>query len=345
MGWPLAFKRYVAKRVLTAIITLWLTATFNFVFLYSEAGIIGLGTPPEIVQLLREGYGYGGSPLLKYFKYLQSMFTFGVVSPYFGWSFWHSEFVATGIARVLPVTLLLIGSALLITITLGIFLGAYATTKRGKKIDVVLTASSIFTWCIPTFVFQSLVIVLVLKILWDNGIHLIRLTFSYPTLIGQPDFLFWLQVWWRLLLPILTMVAGELAYWIFMTRNLLLDTLTEDYIVTARAKGVSESKVVFKHGFRSIYPQIATMIMLSLPTLITGSIMTELIFGIDGIGRYFLYTFRTGEGMTITIIDSQALQAVIFIYATLIVAFSVVADIVYGFIDPRIRVGERPQKR
>jgi peptide/nickel transport system permease protein len=325
------------------ILTLWVVATFNFFFLYSDAGVVSIMTPPEIVQMLRQSYGYGASRFVRYVMYLRNMFSFGIVPPYFGWSTYHNEFVAEGLARTLPVTLMLIGTSLVIMITVGVIIGAIVASRRGTKLDVALTASSIITWCIPTFVVQMFTIVLLLKILWDNGIRVISLSFSYPTLVGQPDFVWWLIVYSRLLLPIFTLVITGLAYWVLMTRNLLLETLTEDYIVTARAKGLSESRVVFKHGFKSIYPQIVTMIALSLPGLITGSIVTEWIFGIDGIGRYFFYTVRTAEGIQITFLDSAALQAVIFVFTTLIVLFNIAADLIYNFMDPRIRMGARPR--
>jgi peptide/nickel transport system permease protein len=108
-----------------------------------------------------------------------------------------------------------------------------------------------------------------------------------------------LQWWgaclWQLALPILTLVLIGFGSWAMRSRFLLVSALTEDFVVTARAKGLSERVVLYRHAFRSILPQIFTMITVSIPSVVTGSFITEYIFGIEGIGKYFINSIEAGE--------------------------------------------------
>jgi peptide/nickel transport system permease protein len=142
-------------------------------------------------------------------------------------------------------------------------------------------------------------------------------------------------VTWHLSLPILVLTFGGFGGWALYTRNMLLDALTQDYIVTARAKGLSERTVLYKHAFRSILPPVATMITLSIPGIVTGAIITETVFGLEGIGKWYI------ESLSRSAPNYPVVQAVLFIFATLTIMFNIIADLLYGVLDPRIRVGAR----
>ena len=116
---------------------------------------------------------------------------------------------------------------------------------------------------------------------------------------------------------------------------MLVDALTQDYVVTARAKGLSERTVLFKHGFKSILPPIATMITLAMPGVVAGAIITETVFGIEGIGKWYVTALNE------SVADYGVTQAVLFVIATLVVTCNLIADLLYGVLDPRIRVGAR----
>ncbi len=134
-------------------------------------------------------------------------------------------------------------------------------------------------------------------------------------------------------MPILTLVVASFGSWALYTRSLLLDALTQDYIVTARAKGLSERTVLYRHAFRSTLPPIVTIIALAVPGVVGGAVITEWIFTIPGIGRWYLNSMLAA--------DYPVVQAVLFIYAVLMVFANLVADLLYGVLDPRIRVGVR----
>jgi peptide/nickel transport system permease protein len=134
-------------------------------------------------------------------------------------------------------------------------------------------------------------------------------------------------------MPLLALVVGGFGSWALYTRNLLLDALTQDYVVTARAKGLSERTILYRHAFRSTLPPIVTMITLSVPGIVTGAMITEWIFTIPGVGRWYLNSLMAA--------DYPVVQAVLFIYAILVIFANLIADLLYGILDPRIRVGMR----
>jgi len=114
---------------------------------------------------------------------------------------------------------------------------------------------------------------------------------------------------------------------------MMVDALTEDYIQTARAKGVKGRDVLFRHAFRSILPPVATMVALAIPGIVTGAIITESLFGWPGIGAWYINALMNR--------NHPVAQAVLYNYAVLMIGANLVTDLLYGFLDPRIRVGQR----
>lgn len=336
-----------------SIFTLWLVATLNYVFFSRPVANIYLEPPkqvqffvnepdPETKEMLRRYFGWDDPAHIRYLKHLYTLFTFGTAPPYFGWSTQYNEFVAEGMAFRLPITLFLLGSALIGTMILGIPIGVFAASKRGTRKDVALVASSLFSWGLPTFFIQFLAIFFIGDILRDRyGIGLFKTTWGGIKINRTAAPLqYWGAALTQLALPIITLVVVGFASWAVRSRFFLVDVLTKDFVTTARAKGLSERTVLYKHGFKSILPQISTMISLSLPGIVTGSFITEYVFGIKGIGQYLIRAYQMAE-MTVFILDPAVVQAVFFIFATLVILLNLVADIIYGVLDPRIRVGTR----
>ena len=113
----------------------------------------------------------------------------------------------------------------------------------------------------------------------------------------------------------------------------MVDALTEDFILTAKAKGLKERDILYKHAFRSILPPVATMIAMSVPGIVTGAVITESIFSYPGIGQWYITALNTG--------NHPVTQAVLYNYAVLMILANLISDVLYGFLDPRIRVGVR----
>jgi len=335
------------KRVLLSIFVLLLVVTIDFAVFSLPIGdapvyLLQWGVDPATKEALKMAYGYYDTLPVKYVKYVRNMFTFGLVFPYFGWSNLHNQYVAEGLAIRLPITLFLLGISLTGSIILGIAVGVFAASKRGTKTDAGLISFSLLTWGMPIMFIQLMAIAFFRKIYANFGIKVFATTWSTPMGTGGAKGLeWWAGMLSTLTLPILTLVLVGFGVWALYTRNMLVDALTQDFVVTARAKGLGERTVLYKHTFKSILPPIATLVAISVPALVTGSMITENVFGIDGIGRWFIMTFENPDIGKILVLDPAAASAIFFIFAIIVIVCNFIADLIYGILDPRIRLGIR----
>lgn len=326
---------YLLKRIAVSLLILWVVATLNFVIFQVVSPIDPVGVildprmPTDVRDRMRSLFGLDLPLHERYFVYVRNMFTWS-----FGVSFRTLQPVVEELSIRLPPTVLLLGSAMVATISVGIPVGVLAASRRGSKLDVVAIGSGLFTWGVPVF-FLQLLFMLVFAYYFKTafGFQLVptRGIVSVPP--PENPFIYIADVAWHLALPIFTLVIGSFGFWALYTRNVLLDALTQDYVITARAKGLSERTVLYRHAFRSTLPPIVTMITLAIPGIVTGAMITEWIFTIPGVGRWYLNSLMAS--------DYPVVQSVLFIYAILVIFCNLVADLLYGFLDPRIRVGVR----
>jgi len=330
-------REYLLKRIIISIFILWVVATLNFVIFQVVSPVspedtyapVTLDVQPETLELLRELYGLNETLHIRYIKYIKNMFTFD-----FGISFASRKPVILEMSQRLPATVLLLGSSMVATILIGTPIGILAASRRGSKTDIATIGAGLFTWGVPVFFIQLLFMLFFsyycMKI-FGAPFFPVRGLYSIPP-PGNP-LAFMADVAWHIALPLITLVIGGFGAWALYTRNILLDALTQDYILTARAKGLSERTVLYRHAFRSTLPPIVTIIALSIPGIITGAMITEWIFTLPGIGRWYLDAL-TGSNYPV-------LQAVLFMFAILTILCNLIADLLYGILDPRIRVGVR----
>ena len=279
-------------------------------------------------------FQYGGPRSLytRYFKYVTNMFTWN-----FGYSLHTWTPIATEMAWRLSTTVLLLGSALVAMFLIGITLGILAASRRGTKLDVLTIGSGMLTWGIPVFFIQMLF--LLVFSYYTYAVFGVKVFPEMGIISPCPPmgpFAFMADLAWHLAMPLITLILAGLGPWAFTTRNLLLDTLTQDYIVTARAKGLSERTVLYRHAFTGTLPPIVTMITMSITGIVTGSLITEYIFSLPGIGYWYYKGLMSA--------DYPVIESVLFIFSVLTVFANLAADILYGVVDPRIRVGEPPHK-
>jgi len=328
-------REYLIKRVVVSLAVLWIIASLNFVIfqvlspISPEKTVIDPDMTPEVRNALAVLYGLTDPLHIRYLKYTINMFTWN-----FGISFNSMKPVVQEMSTRLPSTVLLLGSAMIGTILLGIPLGILAASRRGSKIDVMAIGGGLLTWGVPTF-FIQLVFMLALCY-YASSVFGFRI-FPASGISSRPPpgdpLAYMADVAWHLALPITTLIVAGFGSWALYTRSMLLDALTQDYIVTARAKGLSERTVLYRHAFRSTLPPIVTMLALGVPSIISGAMITEWIFTLPGIGRWYLNSMLAA--------DYPVVQAVLFIYAVLMIFANLSADIIYGVLDPRIRVGAR----
>lgn len=331
----------MAKRAIVAIFTLWVVATLTFIIFVAYPGdpaayILDPMMTREQQEMISAHYGLHDPLPVQYLRYLRNMFTFGLVPPYFGVSFYSHRFVAEELSWRLSLTVGLLGSTLIGVILIGVPAGILAASRRGGKGDVAVIGTGLFTWGVPTFFIQLMALLLFNHYLNAQlGIKIFPAGKAHSIPAPTDPVMYMLDFAWHAALPVLTLVVAGFGGWALYTRNMLVDALTQDYILTARAKGVSERTILYKHAFRSILPPISTMVTLSIPGIVTGAIITETIFGWPGIGKWYV------NALDPAISDYPVVQAVLFIFATLVIICNFLADVLYGILDPRIRVGMR----
>jgi len=328
-------REYIIKRIVFAFVTLFIIASLNFAIfqIFSPYDpftyILDPKFTPELKAILMHRYGLDQPLSIRYVKYIQNMFTWD-----FGYSFLANRPVVEMMTPLLANTILLLGATLVAEVLVGIPIGILAASRRGSKLDIVAIGSGLFTWGVPTFFIQLLfmfVFSYYITITYNIRVFPIAGMTSVPP--PQDALTYIADVAWHLAPPLITLVIASFGSWALYTRNLLLDSLTQDYVTTARAKGLSERTVLYRHAFRSTLPPMVTMITLSIPGIVTGAMITEYIFSWPGIGRWYLSSLNSS--------DYPVVQAILFIYAILTILANIVADILYGLLDPRIRVGMR----
>lgn len=301
---------YVLKRLFRALLTILLVATFTFIASRATGDPLLLlhpdGFTPESEPLLREYYGLDGNMLQQYFRYLQ-----GFVTGDLGTSFQERRSVTTLVAERLPVTLQLAVPALLAAILIGVPAGVIGAVNRGRTIDNVILALSFANYALPGFV---------------TGIGLIMI-FSFT--------LHWLPSGssgsiLHFIMPVTAMALGAAAGFARYTRSAMLDVLGQDYLRTARSKGLSERRTILKHALRNAGVPVLTMIGLQLGTLVGGSVVIETVFSFPGLGR-LLAEAATGR-------DFPVVQMGVLLISATVVISNLIIDIAYGALDPRIRL-------
>jgi len=326
---------YIIKRVIIGVIILFIIASLNFtIFQVIYAGdptrtIINPNFTLQQKEMLRAQYGLNDTLQTRYIKYITNMFTWN-----FGVSFHTMGPVAEEMGWRIRNTLLLLGTVLIGSLLLGTAVGILAGSRRGSKTDVAAMAAGLFADGVPAFFVQMIFLLFFsyLFVSWfgfqffpSRGLMSVPAPTDPLALVAD--------IAWHLAMPAITLIIVGIGGYALYVRNLIIDALTQDYVLTARAKGLGERTVLYRHAFRSTLPPIATMIALAIPGLITGAIITEYIFTWPGVGSWYIGALNSD--------DFPVIQSVLFIYAILTIACNLIADLLYGFLDPRVRVGMR----
>jgi len=251
------------------------------------------------------------------------MFSFGESTSVTGWN--GERDVATIILQRLPNTILLFTSATIIVTIIGLYLGLKAARNAGKLLDKVTSIYALLSNSVPMW-WVGMIMILVfsyrLKIFPSGGIQSIP-----PPPPGLPTVLDYL---YHLALPLITVIIVSIGGWAYVVRNVVIDIMHEDFVLVARAKGLPESIVLYRHVLRAAAPPIVTIIVLSLIGSLGGAIITETVFKWPGMGMLY---WTAIEQQDIPVIIGQT-YVFIFLY---VLAF-LILDIIYGILDPRVRV-------
>jgi len=321
----MTLQAFVLRRVVNMLLLLFFVMTLNFLIFIASPGdpmtvIVGsrLLTTQQREDLI-ELYGLREPIWSRYIKYLRNMLTWQ-----FGYSYYSLRPVSDEIMERLPNTILLMGVSLLISIAVGVVIGVYAAARRGKFFDVAAITGSLITYSLPTF-WMGLVFLFLFG--YQLGLFPLAGTMSRP----PPSELFSRigDLLWHLFLPALTLFLYSYGGWALLTRSTMLEVLSEEYIWSARAKGVSERTILFKHALRNALLPLVTNAAVSFGFLVSGAILTEQVFSWHGIGSYTWNAIQYN--------DYPVLQAVFYITAICVILANFAADIVYGLVDPRVK--------
>jgi len=230
--------------------------------------------------------------------------------------------VSALIMQRLPTTLWVIGLAYILSVLLAIPLGVISAVKQYSIFDHLATTVAFIGFSVPTF-FTGLLLILLF------GVKLKWFPWIYDSTIKVVDAESFLLLLKQSVLPITVLTLFETATLMRYVRASMLENLPQDYVRTARAKGLSERVVIFGHVLRNSMIPVVTLIALGVPAIFTGALITEQIFRVPGIGALLVSSFNSS--------DTPVIMGVTFIFAILVVFFNLIVDILYGFLDPRIK--------
>jgi peptide/nickel transport system permease protein len=316
--------RFLIHRILLGLVVLWVIATLVFVMFFVAPSnvarlIAGRQATPETVALVKHRLGLDRPVLEQYGTYMWNLMHGDV-----GYSFYNSTSVRSLIWDRVPVTLSLAIGAAVLWLVIGVSSGVLAATRPRSLADRIVTVTALVFYSMPAFLLGLLFLYFLFFRLHLAGIEFFPGS-GYVPLTESP--LEWAR---HLLLPWFTIALVSAALYSRLTRGSMLDVLGEDYIRTARAKGLRERRVVYRHGLRSAVTPVVTQFGIDLGTLLGGVIIVENIFGLPGLGDLAV--------RSVTSQDLPVIIGTVVVASAFIVAASIVVDVCYAALDPRVRV-------
>lgn len=330
---------FAIRRLLLSIPTLLFISFVIFMLLQLAPGDpmaqVPLTVPPEVKQKMREALGVGEPALVQYWKWLVQVFWIEpqvAIDAMFGTSFsegkqrvisWQTRSPVMDIViQRLPQTLWVVGVAYVVGILIALPIGIYSAYRQYSVFDQAGTFVTMIGFSIPPFFTGPLLIVIFsVQLGWFPSI--------YDTTHVVNDWASFKEQLQQMIMPVMVLALQITAMLSRYMRASMLDNLGQDYVRTARAKGLSESVVVLVHVLRNSMIPVVTVIALGIPSIFGGAIITENVFKVNGIGQLLLTWLFAN--------DLPGVMTLTFIFAVLIVMFNLIADILYGLLDPRIR--------
>jgi len=314
--------RYLLRRLLIAIPSVIGISVVLFTVLALAPGdpfeelATNPAIPAEVRANLRTQFGLDDPVAVRYGRWFGAM-----VKGDWGFSFASRVDVDTLIVQRIPVTLIIIGASQLLALAIALPIGVVAATRPYSLFDQIASTFAFIGFSLPTF-FTGIVFILVFSI------TLGWLPFVYRADISAAGWLWYWEHFKQALMPVAVLGLFQGASWTRYVRSAVLDVIRLDYVTTARAKGLGEPAVVVKHVLRNALIPVVTLIALQMPAVFGGAIVTEQIFRVPGIGSLLISAILAN--------DTPVIMAVTFVFACLVILFNLLADLLYGWLDPRI---------
>ena len=313
---------YILRRILIAVPSLLGISFVLFSVLALAPGdpfgelVNNPNIPAEVAASLRAKFGLDDPLMVRYWNWLSAM-----VQGDWGFSFISRVDVETLIMQRLPITLLVIGSSQILALCIAIPVGVYAASRPYSLFDQVASTLAFIGFSLPTF-FTGILLILFFSI------HLDWLPFVYRADIAETGWRFYWEHLKQMIMPVTVLGLFQAGSWTRYVRLAVLDVIRLDYVTTARSKGLAEKVVITKHVLRNALIPVVTLVALQMPAIFGGAIVTEQIFRVPGIGSLIISSMLAN--------DTPVIMAVTFVFSALVIACNLLADIVYGWLDPRI---------
>ncbi|ODU08446.1 MAG: ABC transporter substrate-binding protein [Rubrivivax sp. SCN 71-131] len=272
--------------------------------------------PPEVRMALRAQFGLDDPVWQRYVRWLTSM-----LKGDWGFSFVSRIDVDELIAQRIPVTLAVIGASQVVALLIALPVGVLAAVKPYSWFDRIASTLAFVGFSLPTF-FTGILFILLFSI------QLGWLPFVFRSDLPETGWAWWWEQIKQSIMPVMVLAMFQAASWMRYVRSSVLDVIRLDYVTTARSKGLAERVVINKHVVRNAMIPVVTLIALQLPQLFGGAIVTEQIFRIPGIGSLLIDAILRN--------DTPVVMAITFVLSALVILFNLLADVVYGWLDPRI---------
>ena len=315
-------RQYIIRRILIAIPSLLGISVILFGVLAMAPGdpfeelATNPAIPPEVRMALRAKFGLDDPVWQRYLHWLAAM-----VQGDWGFSFQSRMDVDKLILQRLPVTLIVIGASQILAISVAIPVGVLAAIRPYSIFDQIASTFAMIGFSLPTF-FTGLVLILVFSIQLD------WLPFVYRADINATGWAFYGEHIKQSIMPVVVLGLAQAGTLVRFMRSSVLDVIRLDYVTTARSKGIGERKVIIRHVVRNALIPVVTLVALQLPAVFGGAIVTEQIFRVPGIGSLLIAAILAN--------DTPVVMGITFVIACLVVLFNLIADILYGWLDPRI---------
>jgi peptide/nickel transport system permease protein len=320
----MALLGFLLRRILTGIVVVWLVATGAFFLFFARPvatvahQLAGHAATPQVINEVINNLGLNQPIMVQYWHFLD-----GLLHGNLGYSYYSQEPVTTMLKQDLPPTVSLVIGGVILWLVVGLTVGIISATRARSLFDRSANVAVLIGLSLPVFVIGELLILVVFVPLNQHGFSWIQTQYSGPS----NGLLTWSG---HMILPWITLAAVQAAVYTRLMRGQLLDTMGEDYIRTARSKGLSERRVTFKHGVRSALTPVVSQLGVDVGQLLGGVVVVEVVFGLGGIGQ-----------VSVEAIDTDNLPVIIgfvIVAAAFVVVANIIVDLAYALLDPRVRI-------
>lgn len=315
---------FLVRRILAGLLVLWVVSLLTFLLFFLRPAnavaseIAGKSPTPEVLHLINVRLGLNQPIFTQYLHYMGHLITGNL-----GYSFINSESVNTMIAQDLPRTASVVVGAVILWMVVGLSVGILSATRARSIFDRIATFGVLAGLSLPTFVLGQLLLWGVYLQLATHGYSWLQTGYVAPT----QSISGWLGC---MVLPWVSLATVSAATYSRLTRGSLIAALGEDYIKTARAKGLTERRVVFRHGVRAALAPVVSQLGIDIGALLGGVVVTEIVFGIDGLGYDTIHAVITG--------DLPVIMGFVLLGAAFVVVANLLVDLSYALLDPRVRI-------